>query len=222
MRCLTLGLCVLIPLSGCTVMEMRKDVQQREVRIESKAAQLKEADQQHDALKQRQVALVSDLNSRQMTLEDLQARLDQLQAQNRRVAASSDEQKARQRDIDRQIALQKQEVERQKLDIARLEKTNAISDEKKRERIQALKNEIRKQLRTRSVAKRTCASGRIRVVHGKPPTSVMYGAAQKYPGTTDRLVGADLYGPGRAHGCLQSRTRTRGCERIARAGRHLS
>lgn len=145
-RIAALGLCVAVSLAGCTVMEMRKDVEQREARLQVKQSELDQAEQQQTALKQRQSALIADLESRQMTLDDLQARLDQLKAENDRASATTGEQRARQRDLDSKIAQQRLAIERQKQEIAMLERKNALSADEKRKRIDYLKSEIRRQL----------------------------------------------------------------------------
>ena len=146
MRSSIVSLCFLCSLPGCTVMEMHQDVQERESRIEVKESMLAEAQKEQKALEERRSRLVSDLKTRQMTLDDLRARLDDLQMQNRRAATASEEQKSQQRELDRKIALQKREVERQKQEIVQLEKANALSEANKRQRIETLKSEIRKQL----------------------------------------------------------------------------
>lgn len=126
-------------LAGCTISQLKQDVAQTQARIEDKQRALDASQVQQGELRQEQVRLASELGSRQLSLSELNHRLDQLQAANRRSMAATEEQREQKRRLDEQIRKHKQEL-------AQIQAPNGLSDDDKRRRIEQLRQEIKKQL----------------------------------------------------------------------------
>ena len=126
-------------LAGCTIAQLQHDVNEREMRIADKERDLQEEGNRRSALQQEQQQLVADLDSKQMSLNDLSRRLERLQAENRRSNAVTVEQRQRKQRLDEQIS-------KHRLELAQLQKRDDVSSEEKKRRIEDLKREIKKQI----------------------------------------------------------------------------
>lgn len=126
-------------LAGCTIAELRRDVDRTQSRIDEKQQVLQAGETRRDALEQERQRFVADLDGKRMSLDEMNRRLEQLQAQNRRASATTAQQQAQQRRLDEQI-------DKHRTEIAQLQKRDDVSDEDKRRRIEQLRQEIRKQL----------------------------------------------------------------------------
>jgi len=124
--------------SGCTVAQLKEDVNQSQNRIDEKQQVLQGEEVQQDALRREQQRLRRDIGSKQMSLDELHARLDRLQAENRRNAAVSQQQQEKKRRLDKELT-------DRKLEITQLQNSDLSVAEKNR-RIEALKRKIQQEL----------------------------------------------------------------------------
>lgn len=132
-------------LSGCTVMQLRNEVKTDEERLAGKESQLKTEEDRKAQLEDRKTQLQQDMErlqgdlaARQMSLDDLKLRLEQLQQANAATLAETNDQREKKRE--RAAKLQKHERE-----VVAIEQSDA-SVEEKQKRVQFLKEEIRKSL----------------------------------------------------------------------------
>jgi chromosome segregation ATPase len=125
-------------LCACTVIQLKKDVEGDEIRIANKEAELKTEEARQAQLREEITQLQKDLGTRQVTLDDLQSRLAQLQRANANTLGTTKEQRAikQQREV-KLKAHQKELVEIQQSDATLAEK---------RKKLEHLKEEIRKSL----------------------------------------------------------------------------
>src|SRR5690349_7775492 len=94
----TTGVLLVFILSGCTVMELRNEVKVDEVRLAGKENELKIEEDRKTQLQQDMERLQSDLSARQMSLDDLKLRLEQLQQANAGTRAETTAQRERKRE----------------------------------------------------------------------------------------------------------------------------
>ena len=126
-------------LGACTVAELRRDIDRTQARIDDKQQALAADEARRDALEQQRRGFVADLEARRMSLDEMNRRLAQLQADNRRIAATTAQQQAQQRRLDEQLAQQRAEI-------ARLQAEGGGTDDDKRRRLERLRQELRRQL----------------------------------------------------------------------------
>jgi chromosome segregation ATPase len=129
---LVYGLC------ACTVMQLKNEVAQDEVRLATKEDELKSEEARQVELKQQIKLLQDDLATRQMSLDDLKSRLAELQQANASTSASTKEQQALKRKRATKLQAHQKEV-------TEIQQSGATIAEK-RQRLEHLKGEIRKSL----------------------------------------------------------------------------
>jgi septal ring factor EnvC (AmiA/AmiB activator) len=148
MQTLTSIMCfVLLLLFGCTVMQIREENKQAELRIASKekilsdeeikAQQLK---QQRDDLEKEKERLLLELDTKQMTLDELFADLEKLERENARLQKQSEKTSIQEQNLAQQLRHYKEEI-------TELRGDQPISSADKARRIEELKEEIRNYLR---------------------------------------------------------------------------
>jgi chromosome segregation ATPase len=129
---------MILGLYGCTVMQLRNEVKTDEARLASKADELEIEEARQAQLQQEITRLKSDLATRQMSLDDLKVRLEQLQRANDVTLAETGPQQDKKRE--RAVKLQKHQKE-----VVAIEQSGGTLEEKQK-RLQHLKDEIRKSL----------------------------------------------------------------------------
>jgi len=125
-------------LCGCTVMQLRNEVKTDEVRLAAKTDELEIEEARQAQLQQEIAQLKTDLPTRQMSLDDLKARLEQLQRANDATLAQTRTQQDKKRE--RAAKLQRHQKE-----VVAIEQSGGSLEEKQK-RLQHLKDEIRKSL----------------------------------------------------------------------------
>jgi septal ring factor EnvC (AmiA/AmiB activator) len=126
--------------SACTLMEMDRQNKETERRIEKKQAELQGEETQRTALLNQQKGLLAELESQQMTVSELSAKLDQLRRDNDRLKANSTAQQRQKERLD--VELRKYQA-----DVAALQNNDKLPDVEKTRRIEELKKQISAQLK---------------------------------------------------------------------------
>ncbi|MGH8683906.1 MAG: hypothetical protein ACREUM_01000 [Nitrosospira sp.] len=125
-------------LCACTVIQLKKDVEKDEVRVAGKEDELKTEEARQAQLREEISQLQEDLATRQVSLDDLQSRLAQLQRANANTPDVTKEQRAlKQR---RETKLKSHQKE-----LVKIQQGDATIAEKKK-KLEHLKEEIRKSL----------------------------------------------------------------------------
>jgi len=122
------------------LMQVRSDNEAAEARIATKEQELKATEGQRTALLQEQKKLMSELETKPMTLDELNAKLEDLRKENARIKTDTAAQQKKKEDLELQIR-------KYKADIAALQKNNRLSDDEKIRRIEDLKKQISEHLK---------------------------------------------------------------------------
>src|SRR5262249_36836100 len=133
----------LILFAGCgqsALMQMRSDNEAAEARIATKQGELRAQEDQQAALLKEQKSLLSELDNKQLTLDELNAKLNALRTENTRIKADTAAQQKQKESLDLQI-------KKYQADVAALQKDNRLPDDEKRRRIDDLKKQISAQLK---------------------------------------------------------------------------
>jgi len=130
---------MLVGMSGCTIVQMRNDLQDRHTRVEEKQQQLQDLQATQTELAAASDRLQDDLKRRELDARELRTRLDTLVSLNEAARVSSAQQRAQQEERRRQL----QAVRRQ---AQALDQDTSVSAEEKQERLEALKEKTRKLL----------------------------------------------------------------------------
>ena len=133
-RALEVGL--LVTTGGCTLAQMQQESGQMTTRIADKEANLSQLETQRAALTAERAKLLADLDNKDVTLNQLQAGLERLKQENRRLRSETEQQ---------QLSKQRVDADIQKLqaEINRLDVDDRMSDQVKKDKIEALKKQIR-------------------------------------------------------------------------------
>lgn len=127
---------VLAALSGCTIVQMRSDLQARQTRIDAKQEQLQSLRAQNAELAAQSDRLRGDLQQRELDANELHARLERLIRLNEAAQASSAQERARREERRRQL----QTVSRQAQE---LDQATGLTPQEKEERLAALRAKTR-------------------------------------------------------------------------------
>jgi chromosome segregation ATPase len=133
----------MILFAGCgesALMQMRRDNAAAETRIATKEGELRAQEDQRSALLKEQKSLLSELDNKQMTLDELNAKLNALRTENAQIKADTAAQQKQKESLDLQI-------KKYQADVAALQKDNRLPDDEKRRRIDDLKKQISAQLK---------------------------------------------------------------------------
>gem|GEM_PF-1749649 len=122
------------------LMQIRSDNEAAEARIATKEQELKATEDQRAALLNEQKKLMSELETKPMTLAELNAKLNALRTENARIKADTAAQQKQKESLDLQI-------KKYQADVAALQKDNRLPDDEKRRRIDDLKKQISAQLK---------------------------------------------------------------------------
>jgi chromosome segregation ATPase len=131
-----LGVCLLVTGGGCTLAQMQQESGQMTTRIADKEANLTQLENQRAALAVERAKLLSDLDNKDVTLNQLLAGLERLKQENRRLRSDTEQQ---QRDKHRVDA----DIQKLQAEINRVDVDDSVSDKMKKEKIEALKKQIK-------------------------------------------------------------------------------
>jgi chromosome segregation ATPase len=132
--------------TGCgqsALLQMRRDNAATETRIATKEDQLKAQEDQRAALSREQKNLLSELDTNQITLKELDAKLDNLRRENARIKADSEAQQKQKESLESQITKMKGISEKYQTEINALQKNDRLSADEKRKRIDELRKQIK-------------------------------------------------------------------------------
>lgn len=94
----------LATLGGCAIQQMKEDIRASQGRVDSKQRELDSLQQTQAQLAAERDRLVSDLNGRELTAAQLQARLDQMRQVNDSAPATTPQQRAQREERGRRLA----------------------------------------------------------------------------------------------------------------------
>jgi len=117
------------------LMQIRSDNEAAQARIATKEQELKATEDQRAALLNEQKKLMSELETKPMTLDELNTKLENLRKENARIKSDTAAQQKKKESLELQIG-------KYKADIAALQKDNRLSDDEKKRRIEDLKKQI--------------------------------------------------------------------------------
>jgi chromosome segregation ATPase len=132
--------------TGCeqsALLQIRRDNAATETRIATKEDQLKAQEDQRAALLREQKDLLSELDTNQITLKELDAKLDNLRKENARIKADSEAQQKQKESLESQITKMKGISEKYQTEINALQKNDRLSADEKRKRIDELRKQIK-------------------------------------------------------------------------------
>jgi chromosome segregation ATPase len=130
----------LVVLSGCTIVQMRSDLQDRQTRIDAKQQQLNDLNATQTELAAESDRLQDDLQRRELNAGELSSRLDELVKLNEAEQAASAQQRAQQEERARQLQAVRQQAQA-------LDEDTSLSGEEKQKRLDALKEQTRELLK---------------------------------------------------------------------------
>jgi len=120
-------------------MELRRENVATEERVDKKVQELEYLQNQQKLLLEKQKNLLSDLKTRQITLNELEAELENLREANARIKVESEGQRKKKEDLELQLRRYQEEIDALRSD-------DRLSDEEKRKRIKDLEEQIRTDL----------------------------------------------------------------------------
>lgn len=128
-------LALLMPgLSACTVMALRNDVNQHEAIVADKESTLKNAEEEQVRLREESKQLEIDLSTTQVSMNDLQSRLIQLQRLNANTREDTEEKKELKRKRTKQL-------KNHQVELAKVQQSNTTLAEKQKE-LESIKKKI--------------------------------------------------------------------------------
>ncbi len=132
-----LSLAWLLP--ACTIVQMRADNARQEQQVQSKEQELQRETQTQTRLQAERQRLLDDLRSRELTLDELKTRLEQLQRLNASMLATT-------QDEQRQKAAREQRLNEAASQINGVEHDSTLTPAAKAKRLEELRNQLRKTL----------------------------------------------------------------------------
>ena len=137
---LVLGVSFFLTACGSSaLMELRRENVATEERIGKKVQELEYLQNQQKLLLEKQKNLLSDLKTKQITLYELEAELENLREANARIKVESEGQRKKKEDLELQLRRYQEEIDA-------LRNNDRLSDEGKRKRIKDLEEQIRTDL----------------------------------------------------------------------------
>ena len=130
------AICSYAVICGCTLAKLQQESSAMETRIDQKEQDLKQLENRQTVLMAERQKLLSELDDKQVTLNELYAGLDRLRIENARLKVDNERQ---QREKQRAEA----EIQKFQAEISRLNSDNRLPDKVKRERIESLKKQIK-------------------------------------------------------------------------------
>jgi septal ring factor EnvC (AmiA/AmiB activator) len=136
LRLFSVIFCLPLVLAACALIQMQRDIPEKEHNIYVKESELRDAENQQKKLAEEKQRLRSEIDSKRMTADDLYAKLDNLRRENARIKASTDQQREQKKNFEMRV--------RRYMDQTNALKNNAqLPEEEKKRRIQELKDQIK-------------------------------------------------------------------------------
>jgi len=123
-------------ISSCTLAKLRQESGEMETRIDQKEQDLKQLETRQTVLLAEREKLLSELDNKQVTLNELYSGLDRLKKENARLKVDNEREQQEKQRIE-------SEIQKFQAEISRLNSDNRLSDKVKRERIESLKKQIK-------------------------------------------------------------------------------
>jgi len=130
---------LLVGTSGCTIVEMRSDVADRQTRVSEKQQQLGDLRSTQTALAAESDRLKDDLQQRELNAAELHTRLDELVQLNEAAQVASAQQRAQQEQRRQQLQAVSQQAQA-------LQQDTSLDDKEKQKKLEALKVKTRELL----------------------------------------------------------------------------
>lgn len=130
---------LLPPMGACTLAQLNQQVDAGQARVDEKQQALNAEQVRQAELQQEMMSLSTELSQRQLSLDDLNARLERLRQQNANASEATAAQQAHKRRVQTQIKSYQDQI-------AALRHNPTLSDDQKRAKSAYLQNEIRKAL----------------------------------------------------------------------------
>jgi septal ring factor EnvC (AmiA/AmiB activator) len=130
---------------GCgqsALLEMRRENTEAETRIATKQQELNVQEDQRAALLREQKNLLAELDTRQMTLSELNAKLDNLRKDNAVIKADTEAQQKQKERLDSRIKTMQDDIKKYQKEIKVLETNDRLSADEKRKRKEELNKQI--------------------------------------------------------------------------------
>jgi chromosome segregation ATPase len=127
---------LLLAVGGCTIVELKRDVTERQKRVEEKEEWKRQEDERQAALQLEKSQLLADLDRQQMTLDDLETRLTRLRTQNHGVGAATAAQRQRKQQLEEKLVQYQARV-------AELKRKPDLPPDERNRQIAALKDQLR-------------------------------------------------------------------------------
>jgi chromosome segregation ATPase len=139
MRTFTFIICIFF-IFGCTLGKILNENKEKEQRIAAKQQELYDLEQQRVDLEKEKERLLFELNTKQMTLDELFADLEKLEKENASLLVESEKMRIQKQNFEQHIRHYKEEI-------TELQGDQPVSSEDKARRIEKLKEEIIKYLK---------------------------------------------------------------------------
>jgi chromosome segregation ATPase len=136
---LVLSIAVACVVWGCTAIELKKEADEQQRRVDQKEQELRSAQSEQARLESEKQKLLKDLDDKRMTTDELQSKLARLRKENANAVAATEEQRRKKKALHERI----QQYEAQ-LESVKRNKTMAADERTKY--VEHLKKEIKKQL----------------------------------------------------------------------------
>lgn len=128
--------CHVVAVYGCTIAQLQQESGQMTTRIADKEANLTRLESQRASLVAERQRLLTEIDTKQVTLSDLDAGLERIRQENSRLRSNTEQQ---QKEKERVEA----EVQKLQAEARRLGNDDRLSEATKKERIEALKKQIK-------------------------------------------------------------------------------
>jgi septal ring factor EnvC (AmiA/AmiB activator) len=131
--------------AGCgqsALLEMRRENTEAETRIATKQQELNVQEDQRAALLREQKNLLAELDTRQMTLSELNAKVDNLRKDNAVIKADTEAQQKQKERLDSRIKTMQDDIKKYQKEIKVLETNDRLSADEKRKRKEELNKQI--------------------------------------------------------------------------------
>ena len=130
---------LVLALCGCTIAQLQQESGQMQTRIVYKEANLSQLESERLALAAERTQLISDIDTKQLTLNELDAGLERLRRANSRLRTQTEQQQREKQRVD-------VEIEKLQAQIIQVRNEPSASDRAKMERVEALRQQIKTRL----------------------------------------------------------------------------
>jgi peptidoglycan hydrolase CwlO-like protein len=135
-RFFIVAVCSCVVISGCTLAKLQQESGEMETRIDQKEQDLKQIENRQTVLLSERKKLLSELDNKQVTLNELYSGLDRLRKENARLKVDNERQQKEKQRVE-------SEIQKFQAEISRLNSDDRLPDKVKKERIESLKKQIK-------------------------------------------------------------------------------